>query len=108
MYFLYSVNLFFKTSSGFSSSISSSSPELEYKSLRLYKSVLYVPFKLLSKTTTFAISLIPLNSKLLSSSYKPGDKLGLTTIPTLNNFIENMIDSYSLFYITSAKVYCFS
>ena len=27
---------------------------------------------------------IPLNSKLLSSSYKPGDKLELTTIPTLN------------------------
>lgn len=41
---------------------------------------------------------IPLNSKLLSSSYKPGDKLGLTTIPTLNNFIENMdMDKKNLF-----------
>ena len=42
--------------------------------------------------------IIPLNSKLLSSSYKPGDKLGLTTIPTLNNFIENMdMDKKNLF-----------
>lgn len=41
---------------------------------------------------------IPLNSKLLSSSYKPGDKLELTTIPTLNNFIENMdMDKKNLF-----------
>jgi len=37
-------------------------------------------------------------SKLISSKYKPGDKIGLTTIPTLNNFIENMnLDKKDLF-----------
>ena len=42
--------------------------------------------------------IIPLNSKLLSSKYKRGDKIELTTIPTLNNFIENMnLDKKNLF-----------
>ena len=38
------------------------------------------------------------NSELLSSKYKRGDKIELTTIPTLNNFIKNMnLDKKNLF-----------